>query len=140
MLDALGFIIRVDQGLRTWPQQAALYAQGRTQPGKVVTYAQPGYSWHNYALALDFVPMVSGEPIWDRTNPAYAKTIEIAESLGLVSGSRWPDPKTDFPHLQLTGRFPEAAPDDYCRYLFTEGGLAAVWREVDLSLGIAAEG
>ena len=141
MLQTLGFAIRIDQGLRTWPEQAILYALGRDaegniiDPKKVVTHAQAGESYHNYALAIDFVPMVDGQPVWDRTYPGYQKAIEVAESLGLVSGSRWPEPKTDFPHLQLTGRFPENAPDDYCKYLFREGGVRAVWDEVDKAIG-----
>jgi peptidoglycan L-alanyl-D-glutamate endopeptidase CwlK len=145
MLESLGFTIRVDQGLRTWPQQEALWDLGRDEQGnivelsKVVTHARPGESYHNYGLALDFVPMENGDPIWDRTHPAYAKTIEVAESMGLVSGSHWPEPKTDFPHLQLTGNFPEDAPDDNCKYLFREGGLSAVWRDVDAALWITSD-
>jgi len=145
MLVSLGFTIRISQALRTWPEQAALWALGRDSQGnivdrsKVVTYARAGESWHNYGLALDFVPMEDGQPIWDRTHVAYAKTIEIAESLGLVSGSRWPEPKTDFPHLQLTGNFPEDAPDENCKRIFMIGGLPAVWHEVDVALGITTD-
>lgn len=136
MLGSLNMYIRIAQALRTWPQQTELYNQGRTTAGKIVTHAKAGESYHNYGLAVDFVPMKDGIPIWDRSHPCYAKTIELAQSLGLVSGSCWPEPKTDFPHLQLTGQFPEAAPDQYCLYLFTEGGLTAVWKEVDKNLGI----
>ena len=136
MLTSLGFDIRIDQGWRSVADQDALYAQGRTTPGEIVTYAQGLESYHCMGLAIDFVPMENGEPVWDRTHPAYAKTIQIAESLGLTSGSTWPEPKTDFPHLQITGRFPVDAPDSYCQQLFTSGGLQAVWHEVDLALGL----
>ena len=37
----------VTQGLRTMVEQEALYAQGRTAPGAIVTNAQPGQSPHN---------------------------------------------------------------------------------------------
>ena len=136
ILETLGFTIRISQALRTYAEQEAIYAQGRTSPGQIVTHARGGDSWHQYGLAVDFVPMENGQPVWDRTHPAYGKTIEIAESLGLVSGSRWPEPKTDFPHLELVGRFPEGAPDSYARYLLREGGCPAVWKEVDTELGI----
>jgi hypothetical protein len=139
VLETFGFVIRITQGLRTTYEQQSLYQQGRTTPGKIVTYAKGGESWHNYGLAVDFVPMENGKPVWDRTHPAYAKTIEIAESVELVSGSHWPEPKTDFPHLQLTGTFPEAAPDSYARFLLTKG-LSAVWDEVDLQLKITSKG
>jgi peptidoglycan L-alanyl-D-glutamate endopeptidase CwlK len=46
--------IRIVQGLRTIDEQNALYAQGRTKPGKVVTNAPGGKSYHNYGLAIDF--------------------------------------------------------------------------------------
>lgn len=46
--------IRVVQGLRSFAEQQALYDQGRTKPGKIVTNAIPGTSYHNYGLALDF--------------------------------------------------------------------------------------
>jgi peptidoglycan L-alanyl-D-glutamate endopeptidase CwlK len=46
--------IRITQGLRMFAEQDALYAQGRTTPGAIVTRARGGYSYHNYGLALDF--------------------------------------------------------------------------------------
>jgi peptidoglycan L-alanyl-D-glutamate endopeptidase CwlK len=46
--------IQVNSGLRTFPQQAKLYAQGRTEPGPRVTNSKPGQSFHNYGLAFDF--------------------------------------------------------------------------------------
>ena len=38
-------------------EQAMLYAQGRSRPGKIVTQAKPGQSYHNYGLAFDWVPL-----------------------------------------------------------------------------------
>lgn len=49
-----GIDIRITQGLRTIAEQDALYAQGRTTPGKIVTKAKGGSSMHNYGLAVDF--------------------------------------------------------------------------------------
>lgn len=49
-----GIDIRITQGLRTIAEQDALYAQGRTTPGKKVTNAKGGSSMHNYGLAVDF--------------------------------------------------------------------------------------
>jgi peptidoglycan L-alanyl-D-glutamate endopeptidase CwlK len=50
-----GVTFEVLSGLRSYAQQAALFAQGRTKPGKIVTNARPGSSWHNYGLAIDVV-------------------------------------------------------------------------------------
>ena len=49
--------VRIVQGLRTIDEQNALYAQGRTKPGNIVTNAKGGSSYHNYGLAIDFVLM-----------------------------------------------------------------------------------
>lgn len=49
--------IRIVQGLRTKSEQDALYAQGRTKPGSIVTNAKWGQSFHSYGLAIDFAIM-----------------------------------------------------------------------------------
>lgn len=43
---------------RTFAEQDALYAQGRTKPGKIVTNAKGGQSYHNYGLAIDIALLV----------------------------------------------------------------------------------
>jgi len=48
-------ICRIAYTLRTIDEQNALYAQGRTKPGKIVTNAKGGESFHNYGLAIDIV-------------------------------------------------------------------------------------
>lgn len=40
-------------GLRTYEEQNALYAQGRTAPGNKVTNAKGGFSNHNFGIAFD---------------------------------------------------------------------------------------
>ena len=47
--------VRITQGLRTIAEQDALYAKGRTTPGKKVTNAKGGQSVHNYGFAVDTV-------------------------------------------------------------------------------------
>jgi len=98
---------------RSNAEQAALYALGRTAPGKIVTWAKPGQSRHNITMpdgktpaaeALDFVPLVGGKPVWDLKTPEHRalwlRCIELAEMQGMVSGARWPR-KQDWPHLEL---------------------------------------
>lgn len=62
---ALGIKLRVVQGLRTFDEQAALYAQGRTAPGQVVTNAKAGQSYHNYGLAIDLVEITANGANWN---------------------------------------------------------------------------
>lgn len=129
--------IQVVQGLRSWNQQAALYAQGRTAPGPIVTNAKPGYSWHNFALAVDCVPAQAFDPEgqflpdWNPQHPAWQTMIAKGEALGLYSGAEFRT-LPDYPHFQLTGRFP-VSPDDEVRQLFTDGGIQAVWEESGLA-------
>ena len=51
-------ICRFAYTLRTIKEQNDLYAQGRTKPGKIVTNAKGGQSYHNYGLAIDIVLLV----------------------------------------------------------------------------------
>jgi peptidoglycan L-alanyl-D-glutamate endopeptidase CwlK len=71
-------------GRRTLKEQAELYAQGRTKPGKVVTNAAPGFSAHNYGLAADLAPVKNGAICWDLPN--FKKMADQAKKLGLVPG------------------------------------------------------
>ena len=49
---------RFTHTLRTFAEQDALFAQGRTKPGRIVTNARSGRSWHNYGMAIDIVLLV----------------------------------------------------------------------------------
>ncbi len=71
--------------LRTPMEQDALYAQGRTLPGPIVTKARSGESAHQYGLALDFVILRNGKPDWSGDSPAWDQAITIAQRSGLQS-------------------------------------------------------
>ena len=87
---------------RSPEEQNGLYAQGRTKPGKIVTNARGGESWHNHRCAFDFVPMVAGKPAWGDTN-LYRKAGVIAESVGLEWAGRWTGSLRETAHCQYTG-------------------------------------
>jgi peptidoglycan L-alanyl-D-glutamate endopeptidase CwlK len=53
MFHEYGLYMRATEGLRSMERQATLYAQGRTMPGKIVTWAKPGQSLHHYGCAVD---------------------------------------------------------------------------------------
>jgi len=86
---------------RDGASQDALYAQGRTTPGKKVTNAKAGQSFHNWRVAFDFVPIVGGKAIWN-DNALWTKCGEIAESIGLEWAGRWKKFK-EMAHCQFTG-------------------------------------
>ena len=53
--------VRITQGLRSFAEQAELYAQGRTKPGRKVTNARAGQSIHNYGFAVDICMIIDGK-------------------------------------------------------------------------------
>lgn len=87
---------------RSGGEQDELYAQGRTKPGKIVTNARAGDSWHNWGYAFDFVPVVGGKPQWSDAS-LYAKAGRIAESVGLEWAGRWTGKLKETAHCQYTG-------------------------------------
>ena len=48
-----GIVMKIICGTRSYAEQTALYAQGRTAPGPIVTDAPAGYSNHNFGIAFD---------------------------------------------------------------------------------------
>ena len=139
---AEGIEIRVVQGLRTYQEQAALYAKGRTTRGPIVTKAKPGYSYHNCGLAVDLIPGVRGSKPWQpnwtdrqhgKLTPDYARMVELGKSVGLVSGSDFQS-LIDDPHFQMTGSFPIGCPPEPARELMAKGDLKAVWTMAGLAV------
>jgi len=86
---------------RDFESQTALYAQGRTAPGKIVTNAPAGSSFHNYRCAVDVVPLVNGKPVWDGTDPLWKQIGELGEQCGLEWAGRWKSFK-ELAHFQYT--------------------------------------
>lgn len=95
---AAGINIKIISGLRTYEEQDALYAQGRTTSGKKVTNAKGGQSNHNFGIAFD-IGVFEGSKYLD-DSPKY-KTIGIlGAELGLEWGGNWKS-IVDQPHFQL---------------------------------------
>lgn len=103
-LEAQGTYLLVVSGLRTAAQQDALYAQGRTTPGHIVTNAKAGQSMHNYGLAVDIVPYLSGQTgalNWQPTTPQYEAMVAALKAQGLTWGGDWISIK-DYDHFQMS--------------------------------------
>jgi peptidoglycan LD-endopeptidase CwlK len=110
--------IRVVQGLRTFKEQDALYAQGRTKPGDRVTNSKAGQSYHNYGLAIDFAFVIDKDQngsfeslSWDlladldRDGEAdWLEVVDVFEEAGWTWGGRFTSLK-DNPHLERTFGF-----------------------------------
>jgi peptidoglycan L-alanyl-D-glutamate endopeptidase CwlK len=94
--------------LRTFAEQDALFAQGRTKPGGVVTNAKGGLSMHNYGLAVDIVLILDGKTAsWDVKGDFdgdgksdWMEVVTIFKQHGWEWGGDWKF--YDAPHFQKT--------------------------------------
>jgi peptidoglycan L-alanyl-D-glutamate endopeptidase CwlK len=103
--DTAGIDLLITSTYRDFDSQGALYAQGRTTSGKVVTNAKPGHSWHNWRLAFDVVPLRAGKPVWSTTGAdgaMWAQVGAIGESCGLEWAGRWQRFR-EMAHFQYSG-------------------------------------
>lgn len=104
-MEALGFPMMVTSGLRTAEEQAKLYAQGRTAPGKKVTNIDGVRKKSNHQAredgfghAVDCAFVVDGKPSWNERLP-WAAYGACAKALGLKWGGDWRSLR-DMPHLE----------------------------------------
>ena len=86
---------------RDFECQDALYAQGRTAPGKVVTNARAGESFHNWRCAYDCVPLLNGKPAWGDTE-LYLAVGKLGEQQGLTWAGRWTGKLRETAHFQYS--------------------------------------
>jgi len=95
-----GIILRLTQTYRTPEEQAALYAKGRTAPGRIVTHAPPGYSFHEFRRAYDVAIKSYPEDITpqDWYDGPWGHVGELGEVAGMEWGGRWKKP--DRPHFE----------------------------------------
>lgn len=96
-----GLIIGISECVRTVAEQDALYAKGRTTPGKIVTNAKGSTysSLHIWMIAFDFFRN-DGKGAYVDFDGFFAKVGKIGQSLGLEWGGGWRSP-VDKPHFQL---------------------------------------
>lgn len=98
---------------RSNAEQNALYQQGRTTPGHIVTWAKPGHSKHNRMAgdlpashAGDYYPLVNGKLAGKRPHSHFLlwqRMGALAVAAGLEWGGNWKSKKADFPHFQFRG-------------------------------------
>ncbi len=85
---------------RSKERQAELYAQGRTKPGKKVTWTLN--SIHTQRNAIDIVPLRGGKAIWNAKDKGTLTIISAMEKYGFEAGANWKK-APDSPHFQLKG-------------------------------------
>ena len=123
-----GIDLAITAGHRSREDQARLYAQGRTTPGGIITYAKPGTSRHESGRAIDVVPLKDGKPDWK--SPHWRRLGELGQQLGLEWGGTWKR-LNDRPHFQLPATTAPlqatrtSAPRDWGQALFPAPAFAA---------------
>ena len=140
ILAAEGTFLLVVSGLRTAAEQNALFAQGRTAPGTIVTKARAGFSMHNYGLAVDVVPYLSGPTgklNWTVDTPQFKAMVTALKAQGLIWGGDW---KTfpDNDHFQMP-KLP-ATPNAAMIADYGSGdtaNLSAIWTKVASGVYVA---
>ena len=118
ILASLPDVYVIVSGYRSSAEQNALYAQGRTTAGPIVTNAKGGQSAHNVGMAIDFVPLVGGREVSAPDHPAWSNAIARARSNGgVVSGADFTlaNGAHDYGHIEIKNwkvyRVPPAVPD-----------------------------
>jgi peptidoglycan L-alanyl-D-glutamate endopeptidase CwlK len=94
-------------GNRTYAEQDAIYAEGRTKPGEIRTNARGGYSNHNFEIAAD-AGVFLGKIYLDngtaeqkaRASKVHRACSEHALSCGLAWGGKWTS-IVDQPHYEV---------------------------------------
>jgi len=138
---ATGYWIRITRGYSSYEAQEAIYAQGRTTPGKIVSNARPGLSYHNYGLAFD-VCFLGLDPYLetmaklrgDKAEVVWERVAECVEAGGMASGRRFRLRK-DSPHAQISYGLEMSEMVE----LYHHGGLAGVWTQCDKVRGVSGE-
>jgi peptidoglycan L-alanyl-D-glutamate endopeptidase CwlK len=103
-----GIEVVITHGFRSNEEQNALFNQGRSIAGNIVTNAQGGESYHNYGLAIDFALRTpEGDVVWDMERDDngngqadWMEVVELAKELGFTWGGDWAN-FPDYPHLQM---------------------------------------
>jgi peptidoglycan L-alanyl-D-glutamate endopeptidase CwlK len=101
--------VRIICGTRTWAEQDALYAKGRTTPGPIVTKARGGQSNHNFSIAFDVGVFSFDGKKYLGDHAFYRELGPLGESLGFEWGGRWKF--RDEPHYQLRPAWAAGLPE-----------------------------
>ena len=89
----------ITDGYRNHAEQSQLYAIGRTLPGRKVTNARAGFSFHNFGLAIDCAfRNERGALSYDMY--LMKKMGAIGKEMGFVWGGDWLF--KDYPHFEWT--------------------------------------
>lgn len=95
--------VRFTYSLRTFAEQTAIYNQGRTTKGPIVTNAKAGQSYHNFGLAIDIALLIDkdgngtyDEVKWDTVGDYdgdkvsdWMEIVRVFKAYGWTWGADW---------------------------------------------------
>jgi peptidoglycan L-alanyl-D-glutamate endopeptidase CwlK len=90
----------ITQGYRTFAESEALYNQGRTTPGSIVSNAKAGQSYHNYGLAVDMCLVINGKQSWE-VDTNWMIVVNIFKQHKFTWGGDFAGSFKDYPHLEM---------------------------------------
>ena len=123
-----GLTVGLGECFRTVAEQNELYAQGRTKPGSIVTYAKGSDygSMHQWGIAFDIIRN-DGKGAYNNSDGWFYKVGKIGKELGLEWGGDWTSP-VDMPHFQL--RYWGSTPTYLKKLYSTPDNFKKTWKDV----------
>jgi len=130
--------VLITDTLRTVAEQDALYGQGRTVSGAIVTNCRGSEyrSPHQWGVAFDFCRNEKGREYAD---PAFFRQVgELGKTIGLFWGGDFKG-FTDMPHFEDTGFVPSNSTAALIRQYGTPERFLETWPPYDGNASVAAE-
>lgn len=125
---AKGLAVGISQTRRTKAEQDALYAQGRTTPGSIVTNAKYPLSPHNWGLAFD-IYRNDGKGAYNDTDGWFSRCGEVGKSLGLFWGGDFKSFR-DKPHFELKKYLPANSVSALIQRYDRPENFIQTWRDI----------
>jgi len=122
---AAGLNVLITETWRSEAEQNALYAQGRTTPGNIVTNCKYPQSPHCWGVAFDFCRNVKGQEYTD-SDSFFSKVGAVGKTLGLAWGGDWKG-FVDKPHLELAKYLPNNSVKTLQAQYGTPAKFKAIW-------------
>ncbi len=111
---------------RSYEEQDRIYAQGRTDEGRIVTNAKGGESWHNmtwadgtpvsHAIDFAFEERGTQHPTWANSTTEERKAWQLLGAMGKAIGFVWGG---DFENLKDFGHFHRSGGDSIDKWRAT---------------------
>lgn len=88
-MELIGEDALIVRGFATGEEQQSLWEQGRVTPGRIVTNAPAGWSFHNYGLAIDLAPVLLGIPLHQKWKLEWAAFWRYKRYAGIMTAMGW---------------------------------------------------